>query len=169
MEVAILGGQYIKIRGKHATIAINPDDKTSIYEAAIMLGNQTGVKINDDAVVIDGPGEYEIGGIKISGIRSNGETVYSLAVDGVVTVLGSLDALSKVQTKLQDSHVVLVKVSDIIDASFVTSLAPNVLMFYGEKADEAVKTIEKEGIITANKYQVSYDKLPSEMLTVLLQ
>lgn len=169
MEIAKVGALSLKIRGKNATLGINPTDKSMEVNAVLLLGKHAGIKLSDGAVLIDGPGEYEVGGIKISGITAGTETVYSLIVDDVSIIIGNLSVLSKAQTKLQEANIVLVQAETVLDATFITGFTPSVVLFYGEKASDTIKTFEKEGIQELTKFQTTADKLPLEMVTVLLQ
>ena len=121
-----------------------------------------------ELAVIAGPGEYEIGGIKIRGYRNGMHSTYSLTVDGIDILIGTIEALEKTQQKLKEHHILVAATNVVIDSSFVTSLASNVVLFYGEKGSEAVKGFASEAVKTLGKYQVTKDKLPQEMETVLL-
>ena len=63
MEITLQSTTSLRIKGKHASVFINPQDKTANYNAAILIGNplKSSLKIREDVVVIDGPGEYEAG------------------------------------------------------------------------------------------------------------
>jgi len=170
MEVAVADSNSLRIKGKHASVGVNPKDKSASINAAIILGSPTGIKIPDGVVSIQGPGEYEVNGIKISGLQSENDTVYTAVVDDIIILVGLVQSLAKVQTKLQDAHIVLAYVTeDIVDASFITGFTPNAVLFYGEKAQSAISTFEKEGVVKQSKFVTTLEKLPQEMVTVLLQ
>lgn len=152
MEIALLPKNSLKIKGKHASFIVD-----------------RGQIIKTDAIVIDGPGEYEIGGIKISGSRSDGEVVYNLNVDGVDVLLGKLSTLEKQQHKLKEQNIVVVDVDSLTNASFVTSLASSVVIFYGEQAPTLIEKFGKENIKNVQKYTAVSGKLPAEVETVILQ
>lgn len=168
MEVQLLSKQSLRIKGKHAAFVINPQEKTN-YNAAIMLGiSLESAKLNEEAVIIQGPGEYEIGGIKMTGIQADSEEVYSLIVDGIDILVGKINTLEKMQHKVKDHNIVIVVCDETASASFVTSLANNVILFYGDKSAEVAKSFGKENTNTMTKYAVTVDKLPAEVETVLL-
>lgn len=167
MEISLLPKNAVKIKGKHSNLVINPATKTDA-NAIIFLGiNQTTV-IEKELLVINGPGEYEVGGIKITGIKSGNDTIYSLHVDGIDILLGNQDTIEKIQNKLKEHQIVLLHTSASKDASFVTNFSPRVVLFYGEHAGETIKTINKDGATPITKYQVALEKLPAEMETILL-
>jgi hypothetical protein len=104
MEIALLPKSSLKIKAKNATFVVDPHDTTQ-YSAGILLG-KSGVNIGEfEMVILDGPGEYEVGGVKMTGIKSDGSSVYSLNVDGVDVVLGRVASLEKVQNKLKEHNI----------------------------------------------------------------
>lgn len=171
MEIAVLQKNGLKLRGKQAALLINVIDKTVAHDAVIALGDSYDrtLKNKSDVVVIDGPGDYEVGGVKITGSRADGNTVYSLTIDGVEMLLGALEDLEKMHQKLKEHHIVVASVGSVIDASFMTTLASNVVLFFGDKAGDVTGSFAKDSLKTMPKYQVTKEKLPQEMETVLLQ
>lgn len=169
MEIAVLQNNSLKIKGKRASFVVDPLEKFD-YDGVIVLNKTLDLlKIQDDAVVIYGPGEYEIGGVKISGMRSEGEVIYNLNVDDVEILLGKLSSLEKQQHKLKEQDIVVVYVDSMTNASFVTSLASNVVIFYGEQASELVGKFGKGNVATMQKYSGAAGKLPQEVETVILE
>lgn len=170
MEIALVSQGAIKVKGKAGSVGVNDAGKNP-YNAVILIGDMAAkndVFSKDGALIINGPGEYEIAGIKISGVRNKSETVYSLNVDGVEVMVGTVGALSDAQQKLKEHNIVCIATDVTADASFATSFASNAVLFFGSKADEVVHTFAKEGVKSLSKYQATLDRLPSEMETVLL-
>lgn len=159
----------LKIKGKHASFVVDAVEK-SVSEGVIVL-NKTLEQLNiqENGVVIYGPGEYEIGGVKISGIRSEGDLVYNLNVDGVEILLGKLSSIEKQQHKLKEQDIVVAYVDSMTNASFVTSLASSVVIFYGEQAPALVAKFGKGNVATVQKYSGVAGKLPQEVETVILE
>ncbi len=170
MEVTVQGKVSLKIKGKHASIQVNPIDKSGGYNAAILIANppKSSLKLLDEIVVIDGPGEYEAGGIKISGIRADGVTAYSLSVDGVEVLLGDVKTLEKLHPKLKEHTIAIVYTPEEANVSFATALASSALLFYGEKSNAVIDTLAKDEKKVLPKYQITAEKLPLEMETILL-
>ncbi len=169
MEITTLPKGALKIKGKHATLAINPQDR-STYNGIIALGKSPEeISNQEDTVIINGPGEYEVGGIKITGLRNEGDTIYSFIVDRVEILLGQLKSLEKMQHKLKEHNVVVAIADSVVNPEFATSLASNVLIFSGEKAQEIINNFGKDSLQTMPKYTTTVDKLPQEMQTILLQ
>ena len=169
MEIALLSKSGLRVKGKQATLAIDPQDKSAGEAILLMNKSLDEVTKSDEAVVISGTGEYEVGGIKMSGTRVDSTIIYSMSVDGVKILIGSLNALEKIHNKLQEHNIVVVNCNESGSASFVTSLTENVTIFYGEKATEVAQAFGKENVKPMNKYSSTKDKLPVEVETVLLQ
>lgn len=168
MEIALLTKSGLRIKGKQALIGIDPLDKMA-YEAVLTIRKSPEEIIQqENSILIFAPGEYEVGGVKITGTRSESGMLYSLIVDGVSVLIGTLDALEKQQHKLKDHNIVVVDCAEGENASFITSLAENVVMFYGEKANTVASSFGKENVKQLNKYSSTKDKLPTEVETVLL-
>jgi hypothetical protein len=179
MEIALLAENSLRVKGKHAFFLVDPphnarvsrgEQEKSAYNAVIALTEPSGkLYIHPDTIVIDGPGEYEIGGVKMSADRTEEDLVYNLNIDGVEVLLGKLSSLDKMQHKLKEQHIVVVYVDSMTNASFTTSLASNVVIFYGDRAKELVQSFGKANIATLPKYSVTHDKLPQEVETVILE
>jgi hypothetical protein len=166
MEIALAQKSALRIKGKTATFFVNPQSATAAD--AILLLTPGAEFPTDESVVLNGAGEYEIGGVKITGSRNEKSVLYSMQIDGMDIVVGSIALLSALQHKLKEHNIVAVDCDEITDASFLTSLAVNAVLFYGEKSTEVAQAFEKEKLQTMNKYSASLGKLPAEMDTVLL-
>ena len=171
MEIALVGKNSFRIKGKQGAFVINPSDKLTGYQAAVLLKSMDQLlpKLVGEMVVIYGAGEYEIAGIKLTGIPTNGVVVYSMNIDGVDVLIGTFSALEKAQHKLKEHAVVVMEVEAEGDSSFISSLAMNAVLMYGEKAQEVITAYAKEGVQEMNKYTTTKDKLPQEMDKILLQ
>lgn len=171
MEISLQSVNSLKIRGKHAALYINPQDKTANYNMAILLGNpaKSSLKIRDDVVIIDGPGEYEAGGIKVTGIKADSASVYSITIDGVELILGDREALEKVHQKVKEHNVALIHAGTFGNTSFAPALGMNAILFFGDKGKETIDTMAKEEKKESNKFSISSDKLPAETETILLK
>jgi hypothetical protein len=166
MEIALLPKSVLRVKGKTATFAVNP--QSSIVANAVLLLEPGAEFVTEESVVLNGAGEYEIGGVKITGLRNDKGVLYSMNIDGVEVVVGSIALLSAMQHKLKEHNVVVVNCDEITDASFLTSLAVNAVLFCGDNATEVAQGFEKEKLQTTNKYAASLGKLPVEMETILL-
>lgn len=166
MEIALLPKFGLRVKSKSSIFVVNPLGPVSAN--AVLLLSPGEEYINEETVVIKGAGEYEIGGVKINGLRNEDNVLYSMQVDGMEVVVGSITLLSSLQHKLKEHNVVIVNCNETADASFLTSLAVNAVLFCGDKATEVAEGFEKEKLQKTNKYSASLGKLPAEMETILL-
>jgi len=166
MEIALLPKSVLRVKGKTVTFAINP--QTSVAANAVLMFTPGAENESEETVVLNGAGEYEIGGVKITGLRNEKSVLYSMNIDGIEVVAGSIALLSAMQHKLKEHNVVVVNCDETADASFLTSLAINAVLFCGDNATEVAQGFEKEKLQKANKYSASLGKLPAEMETILL-
>ncbi|HWY80185.1 MAG TPA: hypothetical protein VNW29_07545 [Candidatus Sulfotelmatobacter sp.] len=166
MEIALLPNSVLRIKGKNATFVVNPQGAV-VANAALLLDPNAEYE-SEEVVTLSGAGEYEIGGAKLTGLRNEKSVLYSIHIDGMDVAVGTIILLSEMQHKLKEHNLIIVNCENIIDASFLTSLAVNAVIFYGEKATEVAQGFEKEKLKTMNKYTASLGKLPAEMETILL-
>ena len=176
MIITYLGKQFFKIQRGDLTIALNPisknskhNKKISTFGANIVLINVNHPDFNGiDTVtygdtkpfVISGPGDYEINGIFIKGIMTDGiidgkkciNTIYSLVVDNInLCFLGSLfskELTSEAREEIDNPDILFTLVGGSLNSSesykLSTSFSPKVIipMYYN---DQSLKTFLKEG------------------------
>jgi hypothetical protein len=169
MEIAILPQATLRIKGKQMTIGIDQIDKTNSRGTIILHTDPKSLKLIEDNVIINGAGEYEVGGIKITGTRSGQHVVYGMNVDGVEVLIGKISSLDAMQHKLKEHNIVVARCDETVTASFLTSLASNAVIFYGEKGPEISQAFGKENVKPMQKYQTTKDKLPTEVETIILE
>ena len=167
MEITLLPQNGLRIKGKKATLTVDKADKTA---SALLLLQfiPDAAPIVEEMVTFNGPGEYEVGGVKISGFRSGDKTVYSMTLDGTSILVGSIQTLTALQSKLKEHNIVIALCDGADSATFLTNLGTNVIMFYGEKAEETSQVFPKEKNQVVSKYTTSLDKLPQEVETIVL-
>ena len=168
MEIALLPKDSLRIKGKHATLVVDPQDKTAYNAGLLIRLSPEQVTPIENSVIISGPGEYEVGGIKMTGLRSEGDVTYSMIVDGVDVLVGRIGTIEKLQQKLKEYHIVIAYEDTVRDASFITGIATNVVIFYGEKGREIANSFGKENVKEMQKYMTTVDKLPAEVETIIL-
>ena len=172
MDIAILGNQSIKIKGKQASFIVDPSSalpKTSA-DAIILLNGYDNVdttRVTDSRITISGAGGYEIGGAKVSGTTTAKGTLYRISIDGVAIIVGKA-----AETKAEGFNacqVAIVKTEDVdFNESFVTSLEPKITVLYGPSKTDGAKTLGAQSITEVSKVTVTKDKLPEKMEIVVL-
>lgn len=172
MDISILSKNSIKIHSKHANFIVDPAERSTKVscDAVILLNNQNNdlSKVADYRIVINGPGEYEISGIKVSCIKADLGFIYSLMVDGFSVILGTSSEISKIKEDTFLCQIAILNVDDELNSSLVTKLEPKILILYGANWEGAVKILGKENILPIKKFTVAKDKLPEEMEVVVL-
>lgn len=172
MEVALLDKTSLRIKSKHTNFIVDPFEKlskTPTDAVLILSGDNVNLsKVTDYRVVIKSPGEYEVGGIKISAIDMDGSIVYGLIVDNVNIILAKTSSITKVSEKLKEYQIAIFNVDSEINQTVVTALEPRVVILYGEKTIDAAKALGKEDAQVLQKFNVAEDKLPVEMQVIVL-
>lgn len=189
MEIKCIGKNSYSLIGKNESVLINPtDEQLKKYQSKsriIIFSRENYFKkgINNNRVVIFGPGEYEVGGVEIKGFSSGDNSViYTILVDGVeVGYLGDIQlALSdKKIEKIDGLDVLLAPVDgkEIGDGKIVHDWAKkwgaNYLIPFGyEKGDGKLEKfldqMDQESLKPVDSLKINADSLPEGMEVVVL-
>lgn len=209
MEITHLGHACFRLRGKTATLILDPFSEEiglkmpKVSADAVLITHKHFdhsdiSKVEGYRVLIEGPGEYEVGGAQIIGIpafhdKSKGQergkvTLYQIKMDGLSLVhLGDLgEKLSDQQIEeLNGVDILMIPVGGIftIDpptaSEVVTQLDPKIVipMHYlvpGLKSNllplgNFLKEMGKEDTKPQSKLVITKDKLPEEMEVAVLE
>lgn len=174
MDIYLIDKNSLKIKSKKASFIIDPQNTMpkNNADAVILLKDLEPEvqKVSEFRLVIKGPGEYELGGVKITATGINGDTVYSLNIDGINTVLGNAEAAHKLLDKLGEYQIAILKVDGELDQSLITAIEPSIAIFYGNKARDAAKLLKgAESLVPVQKYSTTKEKLPAEMEIIVLE
>jgi hypothetical protein len=157
----------IKIKSKLATLGINPFNAKGVIDSAILLDKiYNSNDIDGQPVIINGPGEYEIKGIKINGV-GNETFGYTARIDGIQVSIIRASGLSKTKDIPEESQIVIIEADAIPDQKSIAALNARVIILYGANAQETTKNLGKE-VSPISKYIITKDKLPSEMEIIIL-
>lgn len=173
MEITRLSQNSIKVKGKQASVVINPEKSIKTSADAVLFSSSDASISNANGIegqrlIIHGPGEYEIGGIKIRAYPGAQNVIYSLQIDSLDVLFCSAPDIAKAQDAIKESHCVVIAADEKADASAITKLSPQVVVLYGEKAEESAKALGKESVTPVAKYTTTLEKLPAEMETIVL-
>jgi len=168
MDVAILNGNALRIKGKNASLIIDPTKETGKIDANCVIKlndnpNFSDSKVEDSRITISGPGEFEVGGIKISIINVNEKLIARLEVDLVKLLVGDGETMEKVQEKVEESDLLVVNSKNKFNYSSFTALNPKAILAYGENAIELEKALGKSNSEKVHKFSITAAKLPTEM------
>lgn len=173
MEVTTLAEKGVKIKGKAAIFGVNPvgGRAKNVVDAVILVDRTiptSSLNVEDNPVVFNGPGEYEVKGIKLTGLGKNGEIAYLGKIDNIDTFIIKASAAAKGKDLLKECQVAIIEADMEIEESVIASLNANVIVLFGEKVEEVAKALGKTPNKTA-KYVITKDKLPSELEVVILE
>ncbi len=208
MEITWLGHSCFKIKGKNGVVITDPFDETSGYKLGKVSANIVTVShdhpghnfasgIEGEPKVITGPGEYEIGGIFVYGVRTfhdtkKGEekgknTSYLIEIDDIkICHLGDLGHLPTAAQldEISDADVLLIPVGgeSTLDAttaiSVVNLMSPTFVipMHYKTEAsagnldspDQFFKEIGVKEVTPVPKLVINKSTMPIDMQTVVM-
>lgn len=196
MEIKYFGNSCFRFKGKQIVLTINPFDpslgiKISGLTTDIVLFSEkkdthlsslvAKTVSREKLFIIDGPGEYEVGGVFILGIEEKGSTFYVITMDDLRLVF-----LSDLKEKLSDKQIEDIDGTDILflpagDAKqaleIINQFEPKIIIPMAYKLpelkldltplDSFLKEIGQEAT-TTDKLIISKDKLPLEKEVVVL-
>lgn len=169
MDVTLLPPHAIKIKGKTASFLVEPrDTKGKLAADAVITFEQTPIDtslIEDVRVIISGAGDYEVGGVKMAGLKSNESSLYYLNMDNMMVMIGKASSL-KSKEVVRDADVAILFADAPVDTSLLATLNPRSVIFYGPLGAENMKLLGKEAT-SSSKYSVTKDKLPAELEAIL--
>lgn len=171
MDIAIIGNQSIKLKGKQATFIVDPAPvlpKTQA-DAIILLNGADDIdksRVIESRITIQGAGGYEVSGVKISGTTTPKGILYKLLIDGISVILGrTADAKTE---GFSSCEIAIINADDEFNESFVTAMEPKITVIYGTSKIEAAKTLGVDIVNLVPKITISKDKLPEKMEAVVL-
>lgn len=196
MEIKYFGNSCFRLKGKQIVLTINPFDpslgiKISDLTTDIVLFSEkkdtylsplvTKTVSREKLFIIDGPGEYEVGGVFILGISIGKNTLYVVTMDDLRLIF-----LSDLKEKLSDKQIEDIDGTDILflpagDAKqaleIINQVEPQIIIPMAYKLpelkldltplDSFLKEIGQEAT-TTDKLIISKDKLPLEKEVVVL-
>jgi len=116
MEIKYLGEKTIFLKGKKESVLIDSTESSfsdGKYGSRVVLytnENERRADLLDGRVLINGPGEYEIGGVEINGINGeDGNTVYKITLDGFKLVI-----VGELQQQLSEKRIERIEDTDIL-------------------------------------------------------
>lgn len=172
MEINIVSENCLRIKGKRAALIVDPTKhlRTKVAGDGVLIFNAVSdhdeAKVEEQRLVIIGPGEYEIGGIKISGSKNAGSLMYQIGIDGLTIMLTNASSIEKAKEKLGGYDILLLHCDVMLDLAIVATLEPRVIVLYGEHAQK-IQSADVSAKVA--KFSATKDKLPEKMEVVVLQ
>ncbi len=206
MEVTWLGHSCFRLKGKGATLLTDPFDPSTGYflgkpaadivTVSISLPDHNYVEgVSGDPTIIDGPGEYEVSGILITGIASRSateqtarNTIYVVEMDDLrLCHLGDLMKVPKnnLVESVGDVDVLMVPVGgrDTLDAlqamETISLLQPKIVIpmhyrtsLFGPELEPLDRFLREMGVkepVPQPKLNVTRGSLPEPTQVVVLE
>lgn len=167
MDIQLLPKGTIRIRGKTATLAVEPKETVSADATLILVKDRAFREVTDSRLTVLGAGEYEISGVKLTAFSYGKDLSFDIRIDGIELLLCKAETLSPSQAGSKDYDVVLTSVDDSVSPSVVTALSPRVVVLFGQNASAAARDLGKQPLVV-KKFYATKEKLPAEMEVVVL-
>lgn len=172
MDVTLLSEGSLKIKSKKASLVVDPKEKTpkTAAEGVLLLEKEAALnRVEGARLVVNDDGEYEIGGLKITGNSSlNSGIFYLLNVDGTQALLAKTSTLEKLSDTANEAEVAILNVDSLLNESIIASLEAKSIILYGQKASEGLKALGKQDLTPTKKITVGKEKLPEESETQIV-
>lgn len=164
MEVSFLGRSSFEIKGSEAVVQID--------ERGVVVGG------GGEPFTISGPGEYEVRGVRVFGIRNGKATLYLIEIGGF-----SLVHLDNLNRKLEHNQVEELNSVDILmipvgggdtinaetAAEVVAQLEPKIVVPFGP-VEKFLEQMGEENVRREKKLKVtSRSSLPDDTEVVVLE
>lgn len=175
MEISILTKDSIKIKGKNSSFVVDP---TALLRAktqadavliATKLKEYDTSKIEEQRVIIQAPGEYEVGGVKITGFRVDSYLNYNILIDGIELLLTSSSSLTAQKEPMRDYNIIVLQADSVLDESVIAAFSPQMVVLFGEKSEEMFNALGTSKKSKASKVALKKEQLPEEVEAVLLE
>lgn len=168
MDIGLTADLGIIIKAKNATFVVDPKDVSRAEaDCAIFLReNGEGKAIPEGMLAVQGPGDYEVGGVKIFGTKIENNMYFILKTGNLDALIIKSSALEAMKDKLPQVKVLILNVESQINESLISEALPAMLIVYGANTGEIEKiTKGKEKV---RKISIKQDRLLQEMETVAL-
>lgn len=171
MDVTLLSEGSLKIKGKKATLIVDPKTKMpkTAADMILSLGDQIDPsRVDEYRLIIDDDGEYEIGSIKVTGLSRSDGIFYNLNIDNTQIILAKVSTLEKLTDTSSEAEVAILNVDSNLNEAIVASLEAKTVILYGEKVTEGIKALGKNDLTPTKKLSIAKEKLPDETQIVWL-
>lgn len=171
MDVTYLTADSLKLKIKKTSVVFNPTQSAPKQEADAVLGLGQELppdRVKDARVKINGVGEYEVGGLKITAEDLGSGLIYAFPLDNLSIGLVKTSSLSKIELdKIRDYEIAILFADEKVNQEAITAMEARVVIVFGPNGDEVAKelgTVTKAG----GKVSLNEEKLPEETVVYLL-
>jgi hypothetical protein len=171
MDINLLDKDSIKIKIKKVNFVFDPRSKMAKTSAdAVVTGDANDfdpTRVADSRVIIKGPGEYEVGGVKVVGTKQADNFSFSLITENTSVIIGKVSSLEKMLDKISEHKIAVLNVDAKLNPSIITTIEPSYLILYGELASEELSSLNKEVLEkkteASQKISINEEKISEEM------
>ena len=171
MDVQVLSENSLKIKIKKTSLIINPSASMPKTDADAIISfekNTNTTKVTEYRLIINGTGEYEIGGVKISAADISGGLMFTFGLDNFEMALVKASSLANISLdKVKNVDAVIINADLDINQSVLTAMETRIVVLYGQQVKEAAAKLGKSGP-ASSKVSFSEEKLPEESEIYLL-
>lgn len=164
MEIKSIRDSTLLLKGKTASLILDPQ--------TISIGEEVEGEIKSSRLVISGPGEYEVKGVKILGVAAGERTNYEIKIDGLKLAIIHGKITEKYEEVFSDLDVLLLSlpVDGPSPQELVLKLEPKIVVVYKtEDPTKFLKDIGREGVLPSSRLVVKKDSIPAELEAVWLK
>ncbi len=132
MEISLVSSDSIKIKGKNASVVFDPAGKVDaeIVIATIPLDSLMIDKVEGVRLVISGPGDYEAGGISVTGKSQKGRAFYTVTESMKIAFADSV--VANLLPDDEDFDAVIIHVTDAFSDEVLASVSAKTVILYGD-------------------------------------
>lgn len=144
MEISKVNSASVKLKGKNASVVVDPSVK--IDAEIVILTNPSDTssveKVEGKRLIIAGPGEYEVGGVSITGRASKGGTTYLLLEQSKVLLTLS-SAIAHVPDD-EEFDCLLIKINGELSKDSLGPINAKCVVLFGDVALSKMKLDDVE-------------------------
>lgn len=130
MEITKLANSGVKVKAKNTTFIVDPSAGKLEGDIIILFEKPQDYSKYQGKLVIDSPGEYEVGGVSIKGEKVRGNLAFDFLEDGQkLVIISNPEIAGDIET--EDSKLVLVRLCEKLNDKIISSVQSEVVSFYG--------------------------------------
>ncbi len=132
MEISRLSDTSIKIKTKTATLVLDPDVKTDAEVVLYITPFEKGdTLVSNKRIVIDGPGDYEVMDVAITGVAYGNFMGYIIDDGNLKVLVGPSSAFEKIKDE-EGFAALIIKAVDAVDIEKISSFAQDICLVLGD-------------------------------------
>lgn len=150
MEISKITDTSIKVKGKNASVVIDPVSK---IEAQIVIATVPEEQLSLDKVegvrlVVSGPGDYEAGGISVAGKKVKGEVIYQILESSKIIFASSKNITGVPDDEEYDC--LIVKITGEFKEDLLGPINRKCTVLYGDLSQVDLKSENQEKVQKIN-------------------